>query len=448
MLRPHSGSRLRQLLALCFAFTLLAAAPAAQAATPGPPQRDPFYAYDGAEPLAQLAPGTILKTRVVSYHVLGIRTPLKTIQLLYRSDDQLGNPVPNITSVLLPVSGKPRGLIAYQSFYDSLDPADGPSYAMAGGKRFGGAVNGVEAALFAPFLSAGYAVTIADTQGLEANFAAGPEYGRHTLNAIRATLASPTAALPAATKVGMFGYSGGAIATGWAAELAPDYAPDVNSRLVGAAYGGVLVHPAHNLHYINGSAIWAGVMPMAIIGAARSFDVDLQPYLSSYGKSVYRRMKDDSIANVLGAYPGLTWKRMAKPEYGVPESVDVFVELANKLIMSSYGTPTTPLYIGQGTRGDLEGTPNNRPGIGPGDGVMIAGDVRQLAREFCDRGASVLYREYRSSHVGAMVQWGPGAVTWLKRRFAGGPATENCSAIKPGNSLAPIEYVAPSGAAN
>ena len=443
MSSPHSSGPLRLLL-LCTALFAVALAPASAIAKPGPPDRDPFYRYDGTQPLAEIAPGTVLKTRVLDYHVLGIRTPLKTIQLLYRSDDQRMRPVVNITSVLLPPNRRqPRGLVAYGSFYDSLNPADGPSYAMAGGTTFGGLVNGVEGALFAPFLSAGYAVTVPDTQGLTANFAAGPEYGRHTLNGIRATLASPQAGLPSTTNVGLFGYSGGAIAAGWAAELAPEYAPEVDRRLVGAAYGGVLVHPAHNLHYINGTPLWAGVMPMAIIGAARSFDIDLQPYLTSYGRSVYRRLEKASIAEVLGAWPGLTWKRMAKPEYAIPESVPVYVDAVNQLIMSSYGTPTTPLYIGQGVRGDLEGTPNKRPGIGAGDGVMIAGDVREMARTFCEGGTDVLYREYRSSHFGAMLTWGSGAVRWLKRRFAGADPQSNCGSIKPGNSLAPVKLVAP-----
>ena len=78
----------------------------------------------------------------------------------------------------------------------------------------------------------------------------------------------------------MLGYSGGAIASEWAAELAPTYAPDVNGRLIGAAIGGVLVHPAHNLHYVGGTYFWAGVMPMALIGIARAFEIDFTPYLS------------------------------------------------------------------------------------------------------------------------------------------------------------------------
>ena len=61
----------------------------------------------------------------------------------------------------------------------------------------------------------------------------------------------------------MLGYSGGVIATEWAAELASTYAPDVNARMIGAAMGGVLVDPAHNLHYIENTYFWAGVMPLA-----------------------------------------------------------------------------------------------------------------------------------------------------------------------------------------
>ena len=116
-----------------------------------------------------------------------------------------------------------------------------------------------------PDLLQGYTVVVADTEGETTDFAAGPEYGINTLDSLRAALASPATGLPGTTKIGLIGYSGGAIATEWAAELAPSYAPDINQNLVGAAFGGVLVDPAHNLHYVSGSSIWAGVIPMAII---------------------------------------------------------------------------------------------------------------------------------------------------------------------------------------
>ena len=66
------------------------------------------------------------------------------------------------------------------------------------------------------------------------------------------------------TPIGLIGYSGGAIASEWAAELAPSYAPAVSKRIVGTAIGGVLVHPGHNLHYIDGSLVWSGVQPAAL----------------------------------------------------------------------------------------------------------------------------------------------------------------------------------------
>src|SRR5262249_43982608 len=144
-----------------------------------------------------------------------------------------------------------------------------------------------------------------------ADFAAGPGYGMNTLDSLRAALASRATGLASATKIGLIGYSGGAIATEWAAELAPAYAPDINRRLVGAAMGGVLVDPAHNLHYVNGSSIWAGVIPMAVIGVARSFGIDLTPFLTAYGLELDHRLRHASIVQVLGAYPGLTWTQLA-----------------------------------------------------------------------------------------------------------------------------------------
>jgi hypothetical protein len=241
--------------------------------------------------------------------------------------------------------------------------------------------------------------------------------------------------------VGMLGYSGGAIATEWAAELAPSYAPEVNERLIGAAIGGVLVDPAHNLHYVEGTGFWAGVMPMALIGIARAFEIEnqLAQYLSTNGTRIFQEMQTASIVNVLGQYPGLKWGDLVSHEYPTPESLPLYVQCANKLIMGTGGTPTIPLFIGQGANGVLEGTPGNQKDIGPGDGVMIAGDVRTLARDYCAKGTKVHYEEYELlSHIWSLPIWLHNSVAWIKQRFAGVPAPENCSSIRKGNPLTPI----------
>lgn len=428
-------------LGICGALvtTCLALAPATSS-----PAVDPFYVYDGSEPLSSYQPGEVLKTRTLAYHVAGIPVPLTAVQLLYRTTDQLGRPMANVTSVVLPpVPAKTPKVLSYQSFYDSLDPEHGPSRAIAGDVSLGGAIANFETLLFAPALLQGYTVVVPDTEGPDADFAAGPEYGMTTLDSIRAALSSSEAGLLADTKVGMVGYSGGAIATGWAAQLAGTYAPELSDQLIGAAEGGLLVAPAHNLRYISGSLVWAGVAAMAVVGVGRAFDIDFSPYVNEYGARLVEQFEKKSIIEVLGQYPGLTWKQMVKPEYANPNSIPEFVEAVNAINRGSAPSPDMPVMIGQAANGLLEGTAGNKPGIGRGDGVMIAGDVRTLARQFCADGTDVQYTQYDLlSHFTAVPVWMPGALVWLNDRFAGKPAPNNCSRIAPGNPLTP-EVVAP-----
>jgi hypothetical protein len=89
-------------------------APLARAASV--PGRGSFYAYTGSTPLAQVPPGTVLKTRTLSYHVAGVPLPVRVVQLQYRSAGALGQPATNVTSGLEPAVslGSPRA-VSYQS---------------------------------------------------------------------------------------------------------------------------------------------------------------------------------------------------------------------------------------------------------------------------------------------------------------------------------------------
>ena len=189
----------------------------APSATATSPTSDPFYSYTAPAPLASFAPGTVLDTRTLHYHVLGIPTPVTVVQLLYRTTDAQGRPTANVTSVIRSLTGDPSKAVSYQSFYDSLNPADSPSRAIAGGVSLGGAIANAETLFIAPLLLQGYNVVIPDTEGQTADFAAGPEYATDTLDAIRAATHSAATGMDPDTRFGLLGYSGGAIATGWAA---------------------------------------------------------------------------------------------------------------------------------------------------------------------------------------------------------------------------------------
>jgi Secretory lipase len=427
----HIRLRLRPRLAAagvaiaCAVLALVAGTPAARAATPELPSQDPFYAYSGPAPLSQVAPGTVLKERSVSLELEGLTVPVSTEQVLYRTTGQLGQPTVTVTTIIKPLLGGLLGtkIVAYQNAYDALGSECDPSYTLQGGNNSDSTGQEEEVAI-AAYVAAGYTVTVPDYEGENLEWGAGQESGYSTLDAIRAT--EHYLGVPSSTQVGMLGYSGGSIATEWAAELAPSYASELH--IVGTAIGGVPVDFAHVLSYINGDNDWSGIIPAFLISLPHAFNVDVSQYLSAYGKQLISQVAGKCIADFAGSYPGLTIQQLLLPQYSNPYQVPVFVNIINHLIMGTTpGRPGEPMLIGVG---NYDGT---------GDGIMIAGDEEALAYEYCQRGVPVTFQEYQGlPHADAAVPWEAAALTFLEGRFAGLPTPNGCASIGPGNSLAPL----------
>jgi Secretory lipase len=412
--------------ALVAGTALTAAAPAAQAAAAGPvlPSQDPFYTYTGSTPLSQIAPGTVLKKRSVSLELEGLTVPVSTDQVLYRTTGELGQPTVTVTTIIRPLlSLLGTKIVAYQTAYDSLGSECDPSYTLQGGNNSDTTGQEEELAI-AAYLIAGYVVTVPDYEGENLDWGAGQEAGYGTLDAIRAT--ESYLGVSRSTAAGMVGYSGGAIATEWASELAPAYAPGLH--IVGAAAGGVPVDFAHNLSYINGDDDWSGIMPAVLDTLGRAFDVNITPYLSAYGEQLTSAVEGECIASFASAYPGLTIQQLLLPQYSNPFQIPALVTILNHLIMGSSGnTPGEPLLFGVG---DSDGT---------GDGIMIDGDVEALAHQYCDSGVPVTFDVYQGlPHADAAVPFEVDALAFLEGRFLGLPAPDGCASIGPGNSLAPL----------
>lgn len=401
------------------------------------PGDDPgFYEAPAGVDVSAIPPGSVLRDRALNYHVAGIETPVRVVQLLYTTVNALGEPAVNVTSVIEPPGPADNNVVAYQSFYDSLNPADNPSRIIAGNQTVGGLITTFETTLIAPALLAGHRVVLADVELADASFAAGPAYGRATLDSLRAATASPATGITDTDRIGMIGYSGGAIASNWAAILMDSYAPELRPRTVGVAQGGVLVNPIHNLGYAGEGPLWATVVGMALIGIARSYDVDVVRYLNDYGRVLFDDVKDLSIVEAFGRYPHVRWADIAKPEYPTVESAPELRPIIESLNMGTAPVPTMPMLIVQGAGGHLEGTAPQIPGVGAGDGVMVAGDVRSLARRYCDAGTVVDYREHPGlSHIPVGLVWAVDANIWIEERFRGVPAGTNCGSIPPGNNI-------------
>jgi hypothetical protein len=377
--------------------------------------KDPFYRYD--KPLDGVKPGTVLRTRIISVAPAGITTPIQATQVLYRTTKTNGAAVATVATVLHPLTptNSPK-ILSYQTAYDDLGSSCTPSYELQGGNS--PTVGVLEIGFMVAYLAQGYNVVTSDYEGLSHDYTAGQGAGYQTLDGIRA--ARTVLKLRSPTRVGMIGYSGGAIATEWAAELAPKYAPETS--IVAAAAGGIPVDYAHILDYIDGSPAWASVMPYLLVGLARGYGTDLTPYLSPLGVKDVKSIGDTCLDT--GAFPGLHMSDLLKPQYSEYRKLRPLAKLINTQIMGTGGTPHAALFLGAG----------NADGIG--DGVMIASDVESLAHEYCGRGVPVTYREYPTmDHIVALVPFEAEALAFLTERFNGLPVQNGCGSIGPGNSL-------------
>jgi acetyl esterase/lipase len=356
-----------------------------------------------------------------------LTTPVRATQLLYRTTDQLGHPIATVTTVIAPLTlpALPR-VVGYLSFYDGLGAECDPSYTLAGGDP--GTANQSEAAeeelLMAFYAAQGWIVTVPDYEGPNLHWMAGREAGYATLDALRATKAFLK--LSPSTPFGLSGYSGGAVAADWASELAPSYAPML--ELVGVAEGGVPVDYAHLFSYVNGDKVFGASMPGILLGLARAYGLNLDRYLSAYGKKVVDAQEHVCIGSVFGKYPGLKYQQLLRPRYRSLFGVSALARIFNDQIMGSApGHPIAPLMMGVG---DVDGF---------GDGVMRLGDVESLAREYCHQGVAVEFHRYGGAgHEAAGIYFDPETVPFLQARFAGLTFNGNCASIPRGDSLAPL----------
>jgi hypothetical protein len=170
-------------------------------------------------------------------------------------------------------------------------------------------------------------------------------------------------------------------------------------------------------NYINGTALYSAAIPGVLIGLSRAYGVNLTQYLSPYGLEVVQQEQKVCIASVFGNYPGLTVQKLMKPKYQGLTDVSPFARMLRDQVMGTASThPTEPLLMAVG---NVDGT---------GDGVMVANDVKSLARHYCQEGVPVQYQEYQgASHVNAGALFEPQTGPFLQARFAGVPFVTNCS---------------------
>jgi hypothetical protein len=364
------------------------------------PAADPFYAPPGGYETA--TPGTILRSRSVTVTGLGIPIPVQSNQMLVRSTDAHGQPATVVSTLMIPQSAYPgpgtRPLLSYQPAIDSLGDQCNPSYTLRTGTE-------KELALIASGLSRGWAVVVTDYQGPRNAFAAGRMAGHGVLDGIRAAERLPSTGLAgAATPVGLWGYSGGGLATGWAAQLQPSYAPELAVR--GVASGGTPADLEAAGRQIDGGPA-SGLFLAASIGVSREYP-ELLTLLNDRGRALVNEIGDMCLAEEVARYP--------------LRRLNEFTTSADPL-----GTPVAQAVLNDNEMGGVRPSAPVYLYHSLLDELVPYASAQALKASWCRLGARVqMHTDILSEHNILAITGAPAATTYLAARFAGTPAPSNC----------------------
>ncbi|KWX68576.1 lipase family protein [Mycobacterium sp. NAZ190054] len=390
------------------------------------PAKDPFYEPPGG--FEHALPGTVLRSRDVELAFLGlIPQKFRATQLLYRTTDLNDGPQAAVTTVLVPAertSDRPMPVVSYQCAIDAVAGRCFPSYALRRGAKALGAVAQFEFLLIAAALAEGWAVSVPDHEGTTGMWGAPYEPGYHVLDGVRAALNHAPLGLAQDAPVGLWGYSGGGLASAWAAEVQDTYAPDLN--VVGAVLGSPVGDLGHAFRRLNGS-IYSG-LPAMVVAALTHIYPDLERIIAEHatedGKAMLNRIEKMTTAHAMLA---LVFKDMAHMVDRPLEEILLTPEVQHVFDSIKLGTaaPKVPLLIVQAVH----------------DRIISVDDIDALTETYTRGGASVTYhRDMFSEHLLLHPMSAPMTLRWLRDRFAGRPVRAHIARTKWPTLLNPSTY--------
>lgn len=408
---------LRNALLACLALptALAAVVPADRRAIT--PANDPFYKPPAG--FEAKDPGTVLRERRIIASFFGFLPQLiDARQLLYRTTALDGSAIATVTTIFRPPFAKTDRVVTFNTAYDSSNIKCNPSYGYQLGGTQEDLILQLEYLVIQAYLLSGYTVASSDYEGPEAAFSPGRLSGRGVLDGMRAVRNySPKLGLDDDPMMVNVGYSGGAIAGGWAASLQPSYAPEL--KVKGWIMGGTPVNLTSTLLKIDGTA-GAGLLPGAIAGLLKptAYGKKLQPVLDSiitpYGRAAFADGNAQCApANVL-KYPGFEFLSTKVQSLGpnlVNDPVVASVLRDNIMALNPDETPKAPVMLYHA----------------PDDELIPYDDAVKTAKKWCDNGATVRTSTYSAGGHGTTEVFGLlEALSFTRDAFAG-TLTKKCT---------------------
>lgn len=366
------------------------------------PSQDPFH--DAPQDLEELAPGEIIRTRRVRLAFLGLipQVGLKASQIAYRSNDLNGVAEVAVTTVVAP-KGTPVGLIGYQCAIDAVADRCFPSYSLRLGAFALGALPQGELIFIAALLARGYAVSIADHEGRGGYFAAPREPGHRVLDGLRAVRAFDPVDVDETTPIGLIGYSGGGMATSWAAEVAPAYAPEL--PIVGAVLGSPVGDPGEAFLKLN-DGLYAGLPALVVSGLRDIYpglDAVVEEHASDEGRARLDALRGMTTVGAVVKYAYDDFDDYLDAPLADVLAMRPVLEVFDDLRLGQHA-PTCPLLVLHANH----------------DQIIDVIDVDAQVERYERLGVRVEYvRDRASEHITLMVLGMPLMLHWLEDRFAG-----------------------------
>jgi hypothetical protein len=375
------------------------------------PCDDPFYQPPPGYQHA--APGTVLRSRDVELAFLGlIPQPVKATQLLYRTMDMHGAPEATVTTVIVPANlGAEQScpLLSYQCAIDAMSSRCFPSYALRRKAKALGSLAQLELLLITAAVAEGWAVSVPDHEGPQGLWGAPYEPGYRVLDGIRAALSSERIGISPAAPIGLWGYSGGGLASAWAAEMCGEYAPELD--IVGAVLGSPVGDLGHTFRRLNGGFL-AGLPALAVAALAHAYpDLDrvIKKHTNDQGRALLsgleRMTTAGAVFRMVGKNMGDYLDEPLEDLLSTPEVTRVFDD-----IKLGSAVPAPPVLIVQAVH----------------DYLIDVHDIDELADAYSAGGAHVTYhRDAFNEHMCLHPLSAPMTLRWLTDRFARRPLTDH-----------------------
>lgn len=390
------------------------------------PDLDPFYVPPAGFEHAR--PGAVLRSRDVELAFLGlVPQKLTATQLLYRSTDLNDLPQAAVTTIVVPAdrpAGSKGPILSYQCAIDAVASSCFPSYALRRGAKAVGALAQLEFLLISAALAEGWAVSIPDHEGTQGIWGAPHEPGYHVLDGLRAALNTESLNLSAEAPMGLWGYSGGGLATAWATEVYADYAPELN--LVGAVLGSPVGDLGHTFRRLNGS-FFSGLPAMVVAALSHVYpDLDrvINEHVTPEGKTmltdIQRMTTAEAVLKLIRKDMGNMVDEPLENILRTPEVQHVFDS-----IKLGTAAPSVPVLVVQAVH----------------DRIVSVEDIDVLTHTYARGGTNVTYhRDMLSEHMLLHPMSAPMTLRWLRERFAGRPVSTNRARTKWPTLLNPSTY--------